>query len=269
MTVQHQLLKTLEPFLTSIDAVIGIFYAGSTATGFRDAYSDIDCFLVVEKFDPTLMNRIRTFLAKYWEVRFESGNAWGHSFFLGEQFIKLEIDILLPKDHLTPQVKFQGIKIIKDTKGLLAKVSAASEKLKVVVDHATAVQLFLDIRDGQLYIAKHAVRGWRWSAMGEVHAEAEQLFQVLAKLKGRTQFGFREAESFLTVKELQLLAATRCPTTDVQAIKTAAHGLWNFLQYVESYYKKKTKRRLHISCDDDALLQMTESIYRDVREGTK
>ena len=122
-----------------------------------------------------------------------------------------------------------------------------------------------DFRDSQLYTARHTARGWKWSAMGEANYHGEQLFYLLSRLKGRLQYGFREAEYFLSKTELKLLKATRCHEATSKEIQRAMKANWEFMKYIENYYEAQFYEKLLINSPDNELLNCVNSTYEIAR----
>lgn len=259
--MQISVLEKIEQKLHSMKEITGVFYSGSIASGKLDKFSDLDIFLIADKARAKkVFAKLEKWISSNWEIKMRHICDISMIIFIGETFLKVEFE-LLSKEKIMPEYKLKFIKIAKDTNNFLKNLKKTSMECSLNVSKKEAEELFFESRDSQLYAARHAARGWKWSAMGEANYHGEQLFYFLAKLKDRHQFGFREAEKFLAKHELAMLKETRCRSTDAKEIQRAMKANWNFMKYVERYYEKISGNKLHTTSSDYELLRVVEGIY--------
>jgi len=258
------IFQAIENKILSSDEIIGIFYTGSTATGKFDEFSDLDIYLVTNSCQITLIDNLLEFISSRWAVRFFNKTMDSLSVYIQDDFFKLEIHILGMSD-LKPGHRMKDARIVKDQNDSLSQIKKISQSWNVKISYEDITNFFIDQRESQLYVARHTARGWKWSAMGDANYQGEQLFYLLARLKGRLQYGFREAEYFLTAEELKLLSATRCHTPETQEIYRAMKANWTFMKYIEDYYNNQNSKKLKISTPDQELLDYINELYLRAR----
>ncbi len=264
-SVQRTVLEKIGQKLHTVKEVTGVFYSGSTASGKLDAFSDLDIFLIADKKRAKkLFGVLEKWVDSNWKIKMRNICDSRMILFIGETFLKVEFDVL-GKEEIMPEYKLKFARIAKDTNNFLKNLKKKSMNCSLIVSKKEAEKLFFESRDSQLYAARHAARGWRWSAMGEANYCGEQMFYLLAKLKGRRQFGFREAEKFLTKYELTLLKETRCCSTNVLEIQRAMKANWKFMKYVEMHYEKISGNKLNKAFSDYELLKIVEMTYEKAR----
>jgi hypothetical protein len=264
------MMQKLEREILPKEEVLAAFYGGSIGGGIPDEYSDIDFYIVVEDgnfsstFDsvPDMMRELGKI---YFIIDRSHSNEW--AFFFEKDFFEIDFGVRKVSE-LKPELKYREIIITKDNEGLLAGLQKRSREMefKIVPKHFKA--WFEEIRHGQIYTARHCARGWVQSAYGEAIYEGEQLFYLLAKLRGiPNQHGFRNAENFLTQKEMNMLLATRPGDSTIEDIRKAIKANWELLKYVEREFEKKTSENLDIKCYDAELLKVADEIYRKCKNG--
>lgn len=258
----EKLLQKFENRVKNLKGVIGLFYSGSIASGKANKFSDIDIYLVVDKNNfERILKKSEELASTFGKIKVCHKDENGIGVFIGDDFLKVEIAII-KKGDLKPKYKFKNIKIIKDTNNYLKNLKKKSQKFRIEVSKKEAEKLFFECRDSQIYTARHVARGWKLSAMGEANYHGEQLFYLLAKLKGRFQFGFRDVENFLTKKELEMLKETRCHSTAKKEIQRAMKANWKFMKYIEKYYESVTGNKLRLRSNDSELLKIVEVTYK-------
>jgi len=258
----RKILETIESKFCSLSSIKGLFYTGSTATERYDQFSDLDIYLLTDCDANIMLDDIIDFINKEWLVVMVNRTSSSMSVYIKPDFFKIELSII-EKEDLRTGFRLKNARIVKDFDNALADLKKKSQDLDVSVSYEEALQLFIDFRESQLYVARHTARGWKWSAMGDANYQGEQLFYLLSRLKGRLQYGFREAEHFLTSEELKLLTATRCHTTDTEEIYRAMKAIWILMKYTENYYNQQQSKQLEINTPDGEILEYIHKLYSE------
>jgi len=197
--MHNTILQAIENKIFASDEITGMFYTGSTATGKFDEFSDLDIYLVTDSCQITLIDNLLEFISVRWTVRFFNKTNDSLSVYIQDDFFKLEIHILGMSD-LKPGHRMKNARIVKDLNDTLGQIKMISQSWDVTISYEDITNFLIDQRECQIYAARHTARGWKWSAFGDVNYQGEQLFYLLARLKDRLQYGFREVEYFLTEK---------------------------------------------------------------------
>ena len=181
--------------------------------------------------------------------------------FIGESFLKVDIT-LHQLESVKPSSEFKYMLIIKDNNRFIENLKKKSKKVNVRIPSVKEFKQFLfELIDSQIYAARHTARGWELSAIGEAEYEGRRLFDILAKLRGREQYGFREVEKWMSREELSMLEATRCNSTKTEDIKRTMRAVWKFAEYVKKEYEKVMKVKVKLSYDYKEILKIANKIY--------
>jgi hypothetical protein len=105
------------------------------------------------------------------------------------------------------------------------------------------------------------VRGSQHHAMSNLCELANNVYTLLAQLRGREGYAERFVERFLHPDELVLLYAAWPAGPEHEAIRRAARGLWEWTRYVWSQAEQKLGEDLGISLDAAAFLEAIERPY--------
>ncbi|WP_246056242.1 nucleotidyltransferase domain-containing protein [Alteribacter natronophilus] len=168
--------RALEEDLKTTDAVIGLFYGGSVATGTADLYSDLDLRIVVkeEKFK-RFVNEKKKLPLRWGRVLFfeDTGSAMPYTIAHYEGFFKVDIFYYRPGD-LAPGIWMRDISILHDPEGLIAAVQQQSLQVRWEISEEYAEkwrgktlayvhESYRRAMRGEWYYAVQCVDAVRWS----------------------------------------------------------------------------------------------------------
>jgi hypothetical protein len=91
--------------------------------------------------------------------------------------------------------------------------------------------------------------------------QADNLYGLLARLRGREPYDVRFAERFLRPDELVLLYAAWPSSPEREAIRRAVRGVWEWTRYVWTEAEQTLGESLGIRLDAEALLAALERPY--------
>jgi len=113
----------------------------------------------------------------------------------------------------------------------------------------------------QIYIAVNNARGATWEATGSVPHHVVQLYEVMARLRGRRSYGLRYAELLLSPAELRLMRAAWPATPTRGEVRRAARALWAWTVYVRAESERVLGRPMEITVDETGLLAAVDALY--------
>jgi predicted nucleotidyltransferase len=260
-----QKLEEFENYLKEIPEIIAVYYTGSTASKRWDKYSDIDIDIVVKDKDYDNIKKMLPKLLSWWgEIKLCSNYVGYDEVFVlvNENYLKVEIDPI-KESSLKPDSETRKIRIAYDRSGLLTKVYKESLAIKVFnINDKEFINRLLLARDYQFYIARHFMRGQRFSAYSEVTTIRWDLFYLLATAKGLKDFELlRYAEKNLTDKEKGIWESTQLKKETKAELIRVLNANWDFMNYIEKEYEKKTKKKLDLKCDDKEILNRIREIF--------
>jgi len=257
-------LKEFEEHLKKIPEIIAVKYTGSTATQKWDKYSDIDIDIIVKDKDYNkIVKKLLRLLSWWGKVKFHNHyrDYVEEYVYIGKDYLKVEIDPIKQSD-LKPSLELKNIRIGFDKTGDLIKVYKKSQKIKKKISHKAIINELLQERDNQLYIARHFMRGQKFSAYSEVDTIRWDLFRILSKIKEMNDYDLiRSAEKNLTEKEKQMWERSKLKKETKEDLKRALRENWDFMKYVEKLYEKKTKKKLNLKCNDKEILKKVNDIF--------
>lgn len=227
----------------------GAFYCGSSGTGLRDEYSDIDLVLVTEEKErrkvfhdvPKVLERAVGLRSKV--DNDGKGEEW--CCLVTDDLIGVDIPVMT-KEMLTPSYRFAHIKVLKDNRGTIKKFKKKSAQMPIRIDRKQFENNMRDLLNAQLYLARHVQRGWLAKASRDTAAYGEMLYNYLLLIKGSKFHApdLRDAEISLAKKEFRMLMATRSFSANREEIGKAMAAVWRLTAYVAELYEKKTGRRV-------------------------
>jgi hypothetical protein len=259
---QKQLSEKLDKFteyIKTIPEIIGIYYAGSTATASWDNYSDLDiCIVSKDKDYDKIVKMIPKLLSWWGEVKFYNKyETWDQMYaFIGKEHFKVEIEPVRISYFKKPHFDSVNIKIVYDTTGNVSHGKKLSQKLKK--NHLDGKYFrwnLLDIRSNLIYVANHYARGQKIEALGTLDLIGNELFKLLAKTKNLEDWELRRvAEKKMTKKEKELWFGSRAKGVDKKEVFSSIKSAWSFMRYIEKEYEKASKKKLNLRTNDEEIL---------------
>ena len=265
LMVDPSLRTVLEPFEAAIlsdPAVLGVLYTGSLGRGTADRFSDLDLevWLADDAFAdlPAKTRDLHAVLGaiELFDVRdpgFSQSN-------VGPDWRRVDLHVRR-RDDTEPRHDFAGARIIKDFDGTLARLVAASVPEDVTPTWEEARATIMGAIGDQIYIAVNNARGATWEAMSTVPHHMEQLYEVVARLRGQRSYGFRYAESLLSPAELRLVRAAWPATPTRAEVRRAARALWTWTVCVWVESERVLGRPLEVTLDEAGLLAAVDALY--------
>jgi predicted nucleotidyltransferase len=266
----QEVMKKLEGAFLGDPRVLGAFYCGTSATGKFDHYSDIDLVLIVDEAE-----QVRFFLEAPKILKEalglksavnESGSDKEWCCLVTDDYIGLDLPILTRAD-LQPSAKFAQIKILKDRDNFLADFKRKSATPEEPISAKKFINIIEDIKNAQLYFARHAKRGWRAKVSSDCIRLGEELYRWLVRLKKAEPglWDLRDAEKVLDERELNLLYRTRPASAGIDDIRTAMQALWELTMHVIRKYEEYTGVIFPRSYDEREFLSLVEDVYDEKR----
>lgn len=255
-------LSSFEESIQKNEDIRGVMYTGSVGKGLDDKFSDLDIELVVNKrFLSNSKKNIKILLTTLGKIKL--------LYYLDDKNVKSLVNDYQKVDfklhtigNLVPREKYSKIKIIKDTKNLLANLTNNSKKCKTEVNKEFIEREFKEAIITQIVAANRCGRGWKWSAMEWVNFRVERLFVDLMKIRGKLQFGFTNVENSLNKKEMKMLKDSYCKEPSNKEIERSLKSLWKFTIYVFRKYEKESNKKLfHI--DEKSFLKKVSSLLKE------
>ena len=265
LMVDPSLRTVLERFEAAIlpdPLVLGVLYTGSLGRGTADRFSDLDLevWLADDAFAdlPAKTHDLHAVLGtvELFEVRnpgFSQSN-------VGPDWRRVDLH-LRRRDDTEPRHEFAGARIVKDFDGTLARLVAASVPEDVTPTWEEARAAIVGAVGDQVYIAVNNARGATWEAMSTVPHHAEQLYELIARQRGRRSYGFRYAESLLSPAELRLVRDAWPATPTRAEVRRAARALWTWTRYVWLETEQVLGRPLDVTFDEASLLAAVDALY--------
>ena len=255
-------LERFEAAILSDPSVLGVLYTGSLGRGTADRFSDLDLevWLADDAFAdlPAKTRDLHAVLGtiEFYEVRhpgFTQSN-------VGPDWRRVDLHVRR-RDDTEPRHDFAGARIVKDFDGTLARLVAASVPEDVTPTWEEARAAIMGAIGEQIYIAVNNARGATWEAMASVPPHVAQLYEVIARLRGRRSYGFRYAESLLSPSELRLVRAAWPAAPNRAEVRRAARALWTWTGYVWVETERALARPLEVTIDEAGLLAAVDALY--------
>jgi predicted nucleotidyltransferase len=253
--------------LKKIPEIIGIMYAGSTATETWDEYSDIDVDIVVKDKDyEKIVKMLPKLLALWGEVKFwNQYETWEETYgFIGDDYFKVELEPIRESYFNEPHFDLKNIKIIYDKTGKIAKAKKKSQKLKHVhLDEKYFRWNLLDTRSNFLYVANHYARGQKFEAASVADLMVVEIFKMLAKTKELEDWELRRiAEKNMTKKEFEFWTHSRPKSFEKRELRRALKVCWKFMKHVERQYEKVSGKKLDLGVKDTEIFEKVMELLK-------
>jgi hypothetical protein len=248
----HFPLADFEQRIIADPDVLGMLYAGSRGRGEADRYSDLDISLWLRDEALAKGGPIEHYLGWLGEIQFlswsqhESGLA--SNCYVGPDWQRVELEILGTRED-TPHPYFHRATVVKDTDGRLATLVAASPPPTAEPTRDAARKVIEDAIYHTGFVTMQNVRGSHHHAMSNLCELANNVYALLAQLRGREGYAERFVERFLREDELVLLYAAWPAGPEREAIRRAARGLWDWTRYVWAEAEQTLGEELGISLD--------------------
>jgi hypothetical protein len=257
-------LVAFEAAVLADASVLGVLYTGSLGRGTADRFSDLDLevWLTDDAF-ADLPAKTEELLATLGAIKLSTSPGPGFTQALvGHDWRRVDLH-LRRWDNAGPWHGFVGARVVKDFDGTLARLVAASVPEDVVPTWEEARAQILGALDEQIYIAANNARGATWEAMGAVSHRLGQLYEQLARLRGRRSYGFRYVETLLSPAE-QRLMWTAWPAAPTRAeVRRAARELWAWTRHVWNEVERSLERPLDVTVDETELLAAVDALYAE------
>jgi Ser/Thr protein kinase RdoA (MazF antagonist) len=244
--------------------VLGMIYHGSLGRGDGDRCSDLDISLWLRDEALAKPGRIEHYVSWLGEPQFvclspiDTGMA--SNCFVGPNWQRVELDVQRRHD-VTPHPYFHGATIVKDTDGQLASLVAASGPPTAEPTREAARKVIEEAIYHIGFVTMQNVRGSHHHAMSNLCELANNVYTLLAQVRGREGWAERFIERFLSDDELALLYAAWPAGPEREAIRHAARGLWEWTRYVWAQAEQTLGEQLGISLDTAAFLEAIERPY--------
>ncbi len=260
----HFPLSDFEQRIMADPDVLGMLYNGSRGRGQADRYSDLDIMLWLRDEALAKGGRIEHYLGWLGEIQFVSWsqNEFGLSSnsYVGPDWQRVELDIGGSK-HPTPNPYFHGVTVVKDTDGRLASLVAASGPPTAEFSREAARKVIEEILYEIGAITIQNMRGSHYHQMHNLSEYANNVYTLLAQLRGHEGYTVRFVERFLSEDELALLYAAWPQAPEREAIRRAVRGLLEWIRYVWTQVEQTLGEELGISLDTAAFLEAIERPY--------
>lgn len=263
-------LADFEQRIMADPQVLGMLYCGSWGRSQADRYSDLDITLWLTDPAHAEPGRIAHYLSWLGEIQFisVSHNEFGPSCnsYIGTDWQKAELG-LLGSYHPEPNPYFHGVTVFKDTNGRLASLVAASPpptaELTCEAARTKIEEMLYEIGG----ITMGNMRGSHFHQMHMLCEYANNVYTLLAQLRGYEAYAVRFVERFLNEDELVLLYAAWPQAPEREAIRRAARGLLEWIRYVWMQVEQTLGEELGIALDPATFLQAIDRLYdRDLTD---
>jgi hypothetical protein len=260
----HFPLADFEQRIMADPEVLGMMYNGSLGRGEADRCSDLDIALWVRDEVLAKPRRIEHYLGWLGEIQFVSWSQ--HEFglssncYVGPDWQRVELDISRKGDP-TPHPYFHRATVVKDTDGWLASLVAASGPPTAEPTRDGARKVIEEAIYHTGFVTMQNIRGSYHHAMSNLCELANNVYTLLAQLRGREGYAERFVERFLREDELALLYAAWPAGPEREAIRRAARGLLEWIRYVWTQAEQTLGEELGISLDAAAFLEAIERPY--------
>jgi hypothetical protein len=181
--------------------------------------------------------------------------------YAGPDWQSVDMELKGKNDFTETGSYYYRARVIKDTDGFLASVVAASPPPTPELSPESARKLIEEAIHMLGHITMHNARGSAFYAMGNLCEQADNLYGLLARLRGREPYDVRFAERFLRPDELVLLYAAWPSSPEREAIRRAVRGVWEWTRYVWTEAEQTLGESLGIRLDAEALLAALERPY--------
>ncbi len=240
--------------------VLGMMYVGSLGRREADRCSDIDVTLWIRDEVIETPKLLEHYMGWLGELHFVfSFGLWGNGY-AGPDWQAIDL-ALMRKDDIKPEPYFHRKTVVKDTDGFLQSIVAASPPPTPELTRESAQKVIEEAIHMLGSITMHNIRGSYADALANFSEQLFNVYGLLAKLRGREPYEVRYAERFLPPDELTLLYAAWPAAPEREAIRRAAHGLWEWTRYVWTEAEQKIGVTLDIPLDAEALLASLERPY--------
>lgn len=270
MGVHFQLVDFEQQILADPD-VLGMMYNGSLGRGEADRYSDLDISLWLRDEALTRPDNIEHYLSWLGQIQFVSisqqGSERSCNAFVGADWQRVELDISR-RNESTPHPYFHRATVVKDTDTCLASLVAASGPPTAEPSREAARKALEEVIYHIGFVTMQNLRGSYHHAMSNLCELANNVYMLLAQLRGRQWYAERFIERFLSPEELALLYAAWPSSPEKEAIRRAARGLWEWTKYVWGQAEQTFGEELGISLDKAAFLEAIERPYHWEAEDT-
>jgi len=270
----HFPLADFEQRVMADPDVLGMLYAGSRGRGQADRCSDLDIMLWLRDKALAKPGRIEHYLGWLGEIQFvnwsqhESGLS--SNCYVGPDWQRVELDIQGTRED-TPHPYFHNATVVKDTDGRLASLVAASGPPTAELSREAARKVLEEAIYHTGFITMQNIRGSHHHAMINLCEYANNVYTLLAQLRGHEGYAVRFVERFLRPDELALLYVAWPEAPEREAIRRAARGLWEWTRYVWTQAEQTLGEELGISLDTAVFLEAIERPYdwdlADAHEG--
>jgi hypothetical protein len=244
--------------------VLGMLYTGSRGRGQADRYSALDIMLWLHDQALAEPGRIEHYLSWLGPIQFVSWSqdevGAASKDYVGSDWQRIELDIVGSR-HPTPHPFFHHVTVVKDTDGRLASLVAASGPPTAELNREAARNVIEEAIYETGSITMKNIRGSHYHAMSNLCGYANNVYTLLAQLRGSEGYDVRFVERFLHPDELALLEAAWPTTPEREAIRRAVRGLLEWIRYVWTQVEQTLGEELGISLDTAAFLEVIERPY--------
>jgi hypothetical protein len=260
----HFPLADFEQRIMADSDVLGMMYNGSLGRGEADRYSDLDISLWLRDEALAKGGRIEYYLNWLGEIQFVSvsphASGCACNAYVGSDWQRVELDIQGAHED-TPHPYFHRATVVKDTNGRLASLVAASGPPTAKLTCEAARKVIEDAIYHIGFVTMQNVRGSHHHAMSNLCELVNNVYTLLAQVRGHEGWAERFVERFLREDERVLLYAAWPSGPDREAIYRAARGLWEWTRYVWTQAEQTLGQELGISLDAAAFLEAIERPY--------
>jgi hypothetical protein len=257
----RSVLARFEAAVLSDPSVLGVLYTGSLGRGTADRFSDLDLevWLADDSFADLPAKTLELHAVLGPIELFDVRNAGFSQSNVGADWRRVDLHVR-GRDDTEPRHDFAGARVIKDFDGTLARLVAASLPEDVTPTWEEARATISGAVGDQIYIAVNNARGATWEAMSTIPHHAEQLYELMARLRGRRSYGFRYAESLLSPTELRLVRVTWPARPTRGEVRRAARALWTWTVYVWVEAERILGRPLEVTFDEARMLAAVDAL---------
>jgi hypothetical protein len=260
----HFPLADFERRILADPDVLGMMYNGSLGRGDGDRYSDLDISLWLRDEALAKPHRIEHYMGWLGEIQFVSlaphDSGVASNCYVSPAWQRVELDIQGTGEN-TPHPYFHHATIVKDTDGRLASLVVASGPPTAELSREAARKVIEEAIYHIGFVTMQNIRGSHQHAMSNLCELANNVYTLLAQVRGREGWAERFVERFLREDELALLYAAWPSGPEREAIRRAARGLWEWTRYVWAQAEQTLGEELGISFNTTAFLEAIERPY--------
>jgi hypothetical protein len=253
----------LAPFEQRIMAdpdVLGLMYNGSFGRGEPDRWSDIDVKIWLREDVLARPQLLEHYMSYFGELQFVFSLGMFGNGYVGPDWQSVDVGLMAKSDFEAGSYYHRAV-IVKDTDDFLASIVAASPPPTPELSRESAQKIVEEAIHILGHVTMHNLRGSAYQAMGNLSEQADNLYCMLARLRGFEPYNVRVVERFLPPDELALLYAAWPAGPDREAIRRAVRGLWAWTRYVWAEAEQTLGGSLGITLDQEALLPALERHY--------